>query len=38
MRMDETYVKPEYPLSEVTSKIIAAATQVHRNLGRGLKS
>ena len=35
--MSEAYVKPEYPLSEITSRIIAAATQVHRNLGPGFE-
>ncbi len=35
--MDETFVKPEYPLSDVTAKIIAAATQVHRYLGPGFE-
>lgn len=29
------YVKPEYPLSELTGRIIAAAQQVHRGLGTG---
>ncbi len=29
------YVKPEYPLSELTGRIIAAAQQVHRELGTG---
>jgi hypothetical protein len=24
--MEEAYIKPEYPLSEITSRIIAAAT------------
>ena len=33
--MAEEYVKKEYPLSEVTARIIAAATQVHRALGPG---
>jgi GxxExxY protein len=33
----EPYVKPEYPLSEITSRIIAAATQVHRELGPGFE-
>jgi GxxExxY protein len=35
--MTETYVKPEYALSEITSRIIAAATEVHRNLGPGFE-
>ena len=29
------YVKTEYPLSELTGRIIAAAQQVHRELGPG---
>jgi GxxExxY protein len=35
--MAEEIIKPEYPLSEITSRIIAAATQVHRNLGPGFE-
>jgi GxxExxY protein len=35
--MAEEFIKPEYPLSEITSRIIAAATQVHRNLGPGFE-
>jgi GxxExxY protein len=35
--MAESYVRPEYPLSELTSRIIAAATQVHRDLGPGFE-
>ena len=35
--MDDIYVKPEYPLSDVTARIIAAATQVHRGLGPGFE-
>jgi len=31
------YVKDEYPLSEVTSRIIAAATEVHHQLGPGFE-
>jgi GxxExxY protein len=31
------YVKPEYPLSDITSQIIAAATQVHKELGPGFE-
>ena len=31
------YVKPEYLLSDVTAKIIAAATTVHRHLGPGFQ-
>ena len=37
MRATEAYVKLEYPLSEITSRIIAAATLVHRNLGPGFE-
>ncbi len=33
--MTEAHVKPEYPQSDVTAKIIAAATLVHRQLGPG---
>jgi len=35
--MSDAYVKPEYPLSEVTGRIIGAATRVHRNLGPGFE-
>jgi len=35
--MSDPYVKTEYPLSEITSRIIAAATEVHRNLGPGFE-
>ena len=35
--MAEPYIKPEYPLSEITARIIAAATQVHRDLGPGFE-
>lgn len=31
------YVKAEYPLSDVTARIIAAATEVHRALGPGFE-
>jgi GxxExxY protein len=31
------YVKAEYPLSDVTARIIAAATEVHRTLGPGFQ-
>jgi GxxExxY protein len=37
MSMDDMNAKPEYPLSDVTSRIIAAATQVHRSLGPGFE-
>ena len=33
--MAEEHIKKEYPLSDVTARIIAAATQVHRALGPG---
>ncbi len=29
------YVKAEYPRSEITGRIIAAANQVHQHLGPG---
>ena len=32
-----TYVKPEYPQSEIMGWIIAAAQQVHRTLGPGFE-
>lgn len=35
--MTEPYVKTEYPLSDVTARIIAAATEVHRELGPGFE-
>jgi len=35
--MAEQYVKKEYPLSDVTARIIAAATEVHRTLGPGFE-
>ena len=35
--MTEEFVKPEYPLSDITARIIAAATQVHRELGPGFE-
>ena len=35
--MEETYVKPEYPLSDVTARIIAADTHAHRSLGPGFE-
>ena len=31
------YVKEEYPLSDVTARIIAAAKEVHRTLGPGFE-
>ncbi len=33
----QQYVKDEYPLSDVTARIIAAATEVHRTLGPGFR-
>jgi GxxExxY protein len=36
-KMAEAHVKPEYPLSGVTSRIIAAATRVHQELGPGFE-
>ena len=33
----QPYVKPEYPQSEITGRIIAAAQQVHRTLGPGFE-
>ena len=35
--MAEPYVKKEYPLSDVTARIIAAATEVHHTLGPGFE-
>ena len=35
--MDKPHVKPEYPHSELTAKIIAAAQEVHRTLGPGFE-
>ena len=35
--MSQRYVKAEYPLSDVTARIIAAATEVHRTLGPGFR-
>jgi GxxExxY protein len=35
--MTSQYVKPEYPHSEITARIIAAATQVHSQLGPGFE-
>jgi GxxExxY protein len=31
------YVKPDYPLSDITSRIIAAAREVHAELGPGFE-
>jgi len=30
--MNQAYVREQYPISEVTSRIIAAAKEVHREL------
>ena len=35
MPMTKQYVREEYPLSEVTSRIIKAAKEVHKVLFRG---
>ena len=35
--MDDQYVSGEYELSDVTSRIIAAALEVHRELGPGFE-
>ena len=35
--MTSQYIKPEYPLSETTGRIIAAAQAVHRELGPGFE-
>ncbi|MCA1553270.1 MAG: GxxExxY protein [Chloroflexi bacterium] len=35
--MVKPYVKPEYPHSELTGKIIACAQEVHRTLGPGFE-
>ena len=35
--MSQSYAKAEYPLSDVTARIIAAATEVHRELGPGFE-
>ena len=37
VEVGEQHVKQEYPLSEVTSRIIAAAIEVHRQLGPGFE-
>jgi len=36
-KLADSYVKKEYPLSDITSRIIAAATEVHNNLGPGFE-
>jgi GxxExxY protein len=35
--MGQKHVKGEYPLSEITSRIIAASQEVHRTLGPGFQ-
>jgi GxxExxY protein len=35
--MADPYVKPQYPLSDVTARIIAAAQEVHLTLGPGFE-
>ena len=35
--MNEKFINEEYPLSEITARIIAAATQVHKSLGPGFE-
>ena len=35
--MSQQYVKDEYPLSDVTARIISAATEVHHTLGSGFE-
>jgi GxxExxY protein len=35
--MNNPHVKEEYPLSAITDRILAAAMQVHRNLGPGFQ-
>ena len=35
--MAQRYVKSQYPLSAVTARIIAAATEVHKELGPGFR-
>ena len=35
--MTSQYVKEKYPLSDVTARIIAAATEVHKELGAGFE-
>jgi len=35
--MSEQHINPEYPLSDITSRINAAAIQVHRELGPGFE-
>jgi GxxExxY protein len=35
--MTNSYIKPEYPYSDITARIIAAATRVHIHLGPGFQ-
>ena len=35
--MNEKFINEEYALSEITARIIAAATQVHKSLGPGFE-
>ena len=35
--MAPDHVRPEYPLSELTSRIIAVAVEVHKGLGPGFR-
>jgi len=35
--MTNSYIKPEYPQSDITARIIAAATRVHIHLGPGFE-
>jgi GxxExxY protein len=35
--MNVKFINEEYPLSEITARIIAAATQVHKSPGPGFE-
>jgi GxxExxY protein len=35
--MADQHINPEYPLSDITARIISAATLVHRHLGPGFE-
>jgi len=37
MTSESPYVKDDYPLSDITARIIAAAKEVHRTLGPGFE-